>query len=128
MHNIQNSLDRKRARTKSQGSRRKFKLNKLFGKQKYKFYLNETGPGEYEIANLWGTLNKTQSKINTGPFYSFAARCKTPIISKHHTQDLKGKGGQLFLFKYECRYPWTRSVCQRRHKHNSWAKVHHIKI
>lgn len=57
-----------------------------------KSYMNVTGPGDYNLPRLWGTLNTSSSKMRSGPFFSIAARCKTPIISKEHTQDMKGKG------------------------------------
>ena len=55
-------------------------------------YLNSTGPGEYSLPNLWTVSGQGNSKNKVNPSFSIGKRCKTPIISKEHTQDIKGKG------------------------------------
>lgn len=79
-----------RSRTKSGGKRRR--INDFFKKGRYKSYINVTGPGQYEVPQLWGKRDQKALSIKSGPFYTIGARCKTPILSKGHTQDLKGKG------------------------------------
>lgn len=63
---------------------------KSFTHARLKSYINATGPGDYDLPNLWGAL-KTASNYNNGPFFSMGQRCKTPIISKKHIQDIIGK-------------------------------------
>lgn len=62
-----------------------------FDKSKFRSYMNATGPGDYNLPTLWGSFHTSTSKMRTSPFFSMGKRCKTPVLSKGHTQDLKGK-------------------------------------
>ena len=53
--------------------------------------MNETGPGDYEVSTVWGeSLDHGNSNIKSAPLYSMRQRCKTPVISKAHVQELLG--------------------------------------
>ena len=78
-------------KTKSSQRKSKTRANDHFKKDKYRSYLNVTGPADYNLPILWGNATSS-SNMNSSPFYSMAQRCKTPIISKGHTQDIKGIG------------------------------------
>ena len=65
-------------------------------RDRYRSYMNITGPADYNMPAFWGTINTTTSNYKSSPFYSIGGRCKTPILSKHHTQDMKGKGKRTF--------------------------------
>mmetsp|Transcript_22457 Transcript_22457/g.22251 ORF Transcript_22457/g.22251 Transcript_22457/m.22251 type:complete len:123 (+) Transcript_22457:125-493(+) len=58
---------------------------------KTRAYLNNTGPGEYDLPNLWKLSGIGNSRNKSSPCFSIAQRCKTPILSKFHTQDIIGK-------------------------------------
>lgn len=46
---------------------------KSFTQTKLKSYINATGPGDYDLPNLWGSL-KTVSNYNNSPFFSMGQR------------------------------------------------------
>lgn len=60
--------------------------------KKQRPYLNSTGPGEYNLPNLWKAQGFKNSRNKQGPSFSISKRCKTPLISKNHTQDMLGRG------------------------------------
>jgi hypothetical protein len=62
---------------------------------KMKSYMNATGPGDYELPNLWASV-LTVSNLKNAPLYSMGQHCKPAIISKHHIQDIIGKSKYCF--------------------------------
>lgn len=53
-------------------------------------YLNETGPGDYDIKKLTG-VNISTSNVRNAPKFSFGSKIlKSGIISKKHVQDSIG--------------------------------------
>jgi hypothetical protein len=57
---------------------------------KIKSYMNATGPGDYELPNLWASV-LTVSNLKNAPLFSMGQNCKPSIISKYHIQDIIGK-------------------------------------
>ncbi|CAI2371183.1 unnamed protein product [Moneuplotes crassus] len=74
---------------KNSSSPSKRNLKAIFGKGKLN-YLNETGPGDYEAAELTGS-NLSNSNLRNSPKFSFGTKLeKTGIITKKHIQESLG--------------------------------------
>ena len=87
-HRQPKAVSLRHSNTSNGGHRKTKSLNST----QIKPYMNSTGPGDYTAPSLWGTTQVLNSKMKSSPYFSMGQRCKTPILSKEQTQDIRGKG------------------------------------